>query len=105
MSTLYVDNLQPNLGSRVMAAGHVVQVVQAASTTYLETTTSGSWLNVGAVATIVPTSTTSKILLSNSATGIVRADTNLSIGMRLLRNVNGGGWDVASSNGMQQDHT
>ena len=25
MSTLYVDNLEPNLGSRVLAAGHVVQ--------------------------------------------------------------------------------
>ena len=28
MSTLYVDNLQPNLGTGVHAAGHVVQVVQ-----------------------------------------------------------------------------
>ena len=28
MSTLYVDNLQPNLGSAVHAAGHVVQCVQ-----------------------------------------------------------------------------
>ena len=29
MSTLYVDNLQPNLGSGVHAAGHVIQTVTA----------------------------------------------------------------------------
>ena len=31
MSTLYVDNLQPNLGNAVHAAGHVVQVQTTAS--------------------------------------------------------------------------
>ena len=31
MSTLYVDNLQPNLGSGVHAAGHVVQVQTTSS--------------------------------------------------------------------------
>ena len=33
MSTLYVDNLEPNLGSRVMAAGHVVQVARVTDNT------------------------------------------------------------------------
>mgnify|MGYP001112254252 CR=1 FL=1 len=33
MSTLYVDNLQPNLGSRVSVSGHVIQVQPFSSTT------------------------------------------------------------------------
>ena len=63
MSTLYVDNLQPNLGSRVMAAGHVVQVVQSTSTTQISTT-STSPVDTGFSASITPTSASSKILVS-----------------------------------------
>ena len=92
MSTLYVDNLQPNLGSRVMAAGHVVQVVQAVKTD----TSSGSgtaWQSSGVSADITPTSSSSKVLvsvsvnLSNSAhnggyVGLVlrRGSTNIYVG-------------------------
>ena len=106
--TLTVQNLQgPTSGANankiiipsgqtLHAAGHVVQVVQAASTTKLETTTPNVWYDCGAVLSITPTSSTSKIYLSNSATGIVRATANISIGLRLLRNVNGGGWDVVT---------
>ena len=69
MSTLYVDNLEPNLGSRVLAAGHVVQVVQGTySTETLSTST--SYTDTGLQATITPTATSSKIMifvsLSNS---------------------------------------
>ena len=46
MSTLYVDNLEPNLGSRVLAAGHVVQVVQATHTTQTELTTTATWTRI-----------------------------------------------------------
>ena len=66
MSTLYVDNLQPNLGSRVMAAGHVVQVLQ---TNYTGTTsvTGTSFTELTDLAiTITPTSSSSKILWSCS---------------------------------------
>ena len=62
MSVLYVDNLQPNLGSRVMAAGHVVQVVQAVSTTS-ESTTNTSYVQSNLAATITPTSASSKVLV------------------------------------------
>ena len=62
MSTLFVDNLQPNLGSRVMAAGHVVQVVQHVNTTGISK--SGSTITAtGIAASITPTSTSSKILI------------------------------------------
>ena len=66
MSTLYVDNLQPNLGSRVMAAGHVVQVVQGT----MGYTASGGgdsgnvWYDSGLSASITPSSASSKILVS-----------------------------------------
>jgi hypothetical protein len=62
MSTLYVDNLQPNLGSRVMAAGHVVQVVQTNDGTH-GSVTSTSYTSTPITATITPTSTTSKVLI------------------------------------------
>jgi hypothetical protein len=62
MSTLYVDNLQPNLGSRVMAAGHVVQVVTASKNLSSDgTTTSGSYIDANLSASITPTSTSSKV--------------------------------------------
>ena len=101
MSTLYVDNLEPNLGSRVMAAGHVVQAVQATSTTYLEISTSGSWYDAGAVVTITPTAASSKVLILNSATGIHNPTSSGSIACRILRNVNSGGWNTVSHRARQ----
>lgn len=103
MSTLYVDNLEPNLGSRVMAAGHVVQAKQATSTTEVQVT-SGSpttWYDGGATVTITPTAANSKILILNSATGIHYPTNSGSLGCRILRNVNGGGWDIVSSRARQ----
>jgi hypothetical protein len=72
MSTLYVDNLQPNLGSRVMAAGHVVQVVNA---TYdLRTEASGaasnSFSDTGLQAVITPSASNSKILVTFNCNGV-----------------------------------
>ena len=55
MSTLYVDNLQPNLGSRVMAAGHVVQV-KTAKTTALVTVSGTTNTSLGCPVTITPSS-------------------------------------------------
>lgn len=63
MSTLYVDNLEPNLGSRVMAAGHVVQVVSFNITTLVTNSTNGSTIASGIKTSITPTSADSKILI------------------------------------------
>lgn len=60
MSTLYVDNLQPNLGSRVMAAGHVVQVVSGSLNNI--STSSQTYSDLGSLA-ITPTASSSKILI------------------------------------------
>jgi len=69
MSTLYVDNLQPNLGSKVEIpdlkplAGAVVQVVQGSygDATVVNSTT---YTSIGLSVNITPTSTSSKILIS-----------------------------------------
>jgi len=62
MSTLYVDNLQPNLESRVLIPGHVVQVVSVNYDTET-TTTSTTFSDTGLSATITPSSSSSKILI------------------------------------------
>ena len=64
MSTLYVDNLQPNLGSRVMAAGHVVQVVSTTKTDTASSSSTSFGEISGLSVSITPTSSTSKILVS-----------------------------------------
>jgi len=69
MSTLYVDNLQPNLGSRVMAAGHVVQVQTKKWTNTGFSTTSGGLVDVtDFYIDITPTSANSLILFQSSVT-------------------------------------
>ena len=84
MSTLYVDNLQPNLGSRVMAAGHVVQVVQATGTNATSIATSGVWTPVAGTFSITPTSSSSKIMVEHHAGGL--AINSNTVGLRLKRN-------------------
>ena len=63
MSTLYVDSLQPNLGSRVMAAGHVVQVVEDSIDTVINGSSTFSTLKS---LSITPTSASSKIVIMYS---------------------------------------
>jgi len=63
MTTLYVDNIAPNLQSRVSVPGHVIQVVQTfKDDTYVTTSTSRVDVT-GLSATITPTSSSSKILV------------------------------------------
>ena len=68
MTTLYVDNIAPNLQSKISApnlqlpSGSVVQVV-ASELTSSPTTQSTSWVSTGLTASITPSSTSSKILV------------------------------------------
>jgi len=90
MSTLYVDNLQPNLGSRVMAAGHVVQVLSATKTN-TQNINGSSFVEISDLSvTITPSSASSKILIiadvhygsSNSgypAFKLMRGTTHISV--------------------------
>ena len=74
MSSLYVDNIVPNLGSQVQIpnlkplAGSVVQVKQAVKTDTFATT-SGTYVTVtGLSVTITPSSTSSKLLVTADIT-------------------------------------
>lgn len=73
MSTIFVDNLQPNLGSQVEIpqlkplAGSVVQIIHGRlSSSYVATGAVGSdyWLSPGLQATITPRFASSNILIS-----------------------------------------
>jgi hypothetical protein len=90
MTTLYVDNIAPNLQSRVSVPGHVIQVVQAVKTD-VQSFTSVTYTDVtGLSASITPSSTSNKILVlmhmhHGSDTGIggfrlVRGATPIHVG-------------------------
>jgi hypothetical protein len=85
MSTLYVDNLQPNLGSRVMAAGHVVQVVPMTSSSVAYSGSEGVY-STGVTGSITPTSTTSKILIAGSIGNEIQGGNYPCVNNRILRN-------------------
>ena len=69
MSILKVDTLQPATGTRVLSAGHIVQVVNSLKTPTAITTTSNSFAATGHSVSITPTSSSSKVLLIVSGGG------------------------------------
>jgi len=106
MSTLYVDNLEPNLGSRVMAAGHVVQVQQYTTMTTTDTTSS-SWTATDIGVSITPTSASSKILvvMSGGMHGWAGSNTTYDQrgGLKIYRQIGGGSFtELETSSGGQQ---
>lgn len=97
MSTLYVDNLRPNLASQISIpapglyiAGHVIQVVNAEYANE-SITTSTSFVDTGLYATITPTNSSSKILVSVNASFFI--ESNTETGFELHSNItrNGAG--------------
>ena len=70
--------------SAILPAGSVLQVVQAVSTTDTQLTTPTTWTGVSPSATITPSSTSSKILVMHSASGICQGS-GVSHSMTLLR--------------------
>lgn len=91
MSTLYVDNLQPNLGSQVEIpnlkplAGSVVQVQSFQQATgQVQVTASGVWTATGCTVSITPSSADSKVLVIVSGSSI--AKNTASYAFRVQRN-------------------
>ena len=87
MSTLYVDTInEKTSGNGVQIPGHVVQVVDASSTTVtsLSTPSSGVWYSVNPSVTISPKFANSKIVIQHYAGGL--AQDTASVGIRILRN-------------------
>ena len=92
MSVLYVDNLEPNLGSQVEIpdlkplAGSVVQVVHGTQSGSNNNTVATSYTDTGLSVSITPTSASSKILVfvsttvavNNSSTNVARFDLRLT---------------------------
>lgn len=72
MSTLYVDNLQPNLGSRVSVPGHVIQVVSADHSTTVSMSSVSSY-DFTALDCPITVSAGSKVLVAASVPGYITA--------------------------------
>lgn len=93
MSTLYVDSLQPNLGSQVEIpqlkplAGSVVQVVQGATSSLMTINSTGVWYDLtGNETFITPTSSSNKILVMVTQPFRLRATTGFMRGaFRVVR--------------------
>jgi len=84
MSTLYVDTInEKTSGNGVQIPGHVVQVVQSEISTSTIVSGNANWTAVTLTLTITPKFSTSKILISHNAGGIVQ-NTN-DIGFRMKR--------------------
>jgi hypothetical protein len=102
MSTLRVDNLNARTGTKITvptgttlyAPGHVLQVVQGWSDTYV-TGSSLTWVAAPATVTITPTTTSSKILVSFSAS--MTGSTGQECLWRLKRNTTVIGSSAASA--------
>jgi hypothetical protein len=87
MSTLYVDNLQPNLESRVSIPGHVVQVVSSGEINANEAITSTSFIDTAVTVTITPTSASSKVLINFNGLCMTLGASRSRGGIRLKRTV------------------
>ena len=72
------------LNSASMPTHSVLQVIQETSTTATPTSTTATWVDVQPTATIIPTFSSSKILISHTAGGQISAS-NVSASLRLLR--------------------
>tara|TARA_R100000951_G_scaffold77694_1_gene65570 strand:+ start:1302 stop:1778 length:477 start_codon:yes stop_codon:yes gene_type:complete len=67
-----------------LPTGSVLQTIQATSTDKTTFTTTATWVDVKPTATIIPTSSSSKILVSHTAGGMISA-TGVSGSLQLLR--------------------
>ena len=86
MTTLYVDNIAPNLQSSVAIPGHVIQVISGTTSSQVENTTT-SYADTGLTASITCSSASSKVLvLVTQQTASVRAgSTYTNSKFKLLR--------------------
>jgi hypothetical protein len=87
MTTLYVDNIAPNLASRVSVPGHVIQVVQDTSTTTQNVNSSTFTAVTDLSVSITPSSMSSKILVfvSLAADAYQAGTQEVSTFVRLIR--------------------
>ena len=110
MSTLEVKGIQAPSGYKLaMPAGHIIQVVSVANGT-TETTTSGSWVaHSGLTASITPSATSSKILVTiafsyRTANGTNNFNATIYRGSTNLLNSTKGSGTLFSGHSYYQGH-
>jgi len=91
MSTLYVDNLEPNLTSGVHVPGHVIQVQQTIYDAQVTLGSDGKWIDVMS-GSITPLFNDSKIIVEFDTGGIAYSSQDASI--RILRSVSGSDTEI-----------
>ena len=91
MSTLYVDNLEPNLTGGVHVPGHVVQVEQTLYDAQVTLGSDGTWIDVMS-GSITPLFNDSKIIVEFDTGGIANSSQDASI--RILRSVSGSDTEI-----------
>ena len=92
MTTLYVDNIAPNLNSTISAPnldvplsdGQIVQVVQASDAT-VQTSTSSTWVPTATSVSITPKYTDSLIFIQASMAGEVYGSSNMGIAYAIYK--------------------
>ena len=93
MSTLFVDNLKPNLSSGVHASGHIVQVTDMTEVSDLQVAINNSSSNTAITQVktdIVPKFANSKIII-NFHTQLYGPSGNY-LAVMIFRSINGGGF-------------
>lgn len=101
MSTLFVDNLKPNLNTGINIPGHIIQVVDSGSASTTITVQNTTFTDTTLQATISPKFATSKILVTASQDVQVWNTSNYATGRwRIMRNIDGGSFTA-----IYQDHT
>lgn len=96
MTTLYVDNIAPNLQSKISApnltlpTGSVVQVVQAGSSSDVSTSSLNTWTDTNLFVDITPSSSNSKILVIGSPCFLLAGSGQFMRGSsRVIRTIGG----------------
>tara|TARA_R100001244_G_C5085798_1_gene115146 strand:+ start:54 stop:539 length:486 start_codon:yes stop_codon:yes gene_type:complete len=87
MSTLTVKAIAAPVGYDLqMPAGHIIQVVQSGTIAEFSTSSTGSWIDSPVVASITPTSSSSKILVTVGVTVRIVANGDRARGaLKVLR--------------------
>ena len=89
MTTLYVDNIAPNLQSKISApnltlpTGSVIQVVNTINTTQNISIDTSTFTDTGIQVQITPTATSSKVLLLVNVGDIYKVNNNTAVALRI----------------------
>jgi hypothetical protein len=85
--SIVASQLTGTIAGARLPAGSVLQVVNGFTSTSVTTTVLDTWVDTGIIATITPTSASSKIMVIVNICGMVKSDTHAynRMGIRLLR--------------------